>query len=153
MAHTTVADFEAYAGETYDADVQTRIAFWLPIAERKLARRVGQDFYTLEDPAPEDWVFATCVIADWLWTTGETEDREALVGPYKSERLGDYAYTLKDSVDETTDKRWSIWKDPRLTDILALYYVASDPARTYAIAAGRAYPRTETSEIGQWWLS
>lgn len=148
MAHTTVSDFIDYAPEAFDAATQDRVEYWLPIAERKLARRVGQDFYGLDDTATADWIFATCVITDWLVTMGSAENRATMVGPYQSERLGDYAYTLKDSREEY---RWSIWSDQRIRDILALYRVTPESERVYATVAGRAFPRAETTEIRDWW--
>lgn len=148
--HTTVSDFESYAGQTYDTAGRARITQLLPRAERKLRLRVGQDFWLLDPTAyPDavaDWVYATCVVTDWLLVLDDVETRDAVVGPYKSERLGDYAYTMRDEAD---DKAWTIWKDMRIKDILIEYStLRTGGDLVFAAAAGRAYPRLETTEIG-----
>jgi hypothetical protein len=150
MAHTTVNDFEDYAGQLYDAPAQARIAMLIPRAERKLRLRVGQDFWLLDPTtypeAKADWVYATCVVTDWLLVLDDPETRDASVGPYQSERLGDYSYTLRDSLP---DKAWTIWKDMRIRDILVEYStLRTGGDLVFATAAGRANPRVETTEIG-----
>lgn len=115
--HTTLEDFAEYAGESYSSSQDARIERMLPLAERMLLRRVQTDFYVAGTDAGEDWIFAICVIADFLMTYDDPEVRADIAGPYQSERLGDWAFTLRKDM-------WTPFQDLRIRSIIRQYSVA-----------------------------
>lgn len=145
MAHTTLNDYIEYAGEGYDASKDARITYYIPIAERDLVRRVGVDFYDASDPtsnASQDWIFVTCALVDYYLLYDDAELRADAAGPYKSKRLGDYAFTLRDDM-------WTPYRDPRIRDIISDYdTVGSASSLFFITAVGPApYRRVETTEL------
>ena len=142
MAHTTLNDYIDYAGADYDPSLATKITQTIPVAERMLERRVGVDFYGVSAQATEDWIYATCVIVDYLLVYGDKNAAADRAGPYKSERLGDYAFTLRDDM-------WTPYQDFRIRDILAEYSTHGPlPNILFITAVGPANPyRSETTEL------
>lgn len=122
-------------------------------AERMLFLRLLEtDFYTQGDEAldPElrtdaskDWILATSIITESLLLRDDPETRAAIGGPYQSERLGDYSYTMR-----TRDALTQIWKDPRLRPILAKYHPdRQTPGQSALVGAKPSIVRGETAEI------
>lgn len=138
--HTTLADFQEYAGDSYDSTQDARITRMLPLAERMLVRRVGSDFFVDATDAGEDWIFAVCVIADWLLTYDDPEVRADIAGPYQSERLGDWAFTLRKDM-------WTPFRDLRIRDIISTYGTSRAATSTFFITA--VGPRTLAAEIAE----
>lgn len=148
MVHTTLQDYKDYAGPEYDTALDARVERNIPIAERALSRKVGVDFYTegdeLLDPddrsdASKDWIFATCVVTDFLLLYDDPALRADVMGPYKSSRLGDWAFTLRDDM-------WTPFQDPRIKDIVVEYSNASTRTPIFFMTAvgpaGRAGAET-----------
>jgi len=105
-------------GQTFTAAQTTRLATLIPIAERDLARWTGRVFYdslvTASD-ASQDWLLATSLIAARYVHDEDPEVRAALLGPYQSEKLGDYGYTVRPEQTSLSD--------PRVAAIVAAYRV------------------------------
>ena|GEM_PF-2854851 len=106
-------------GQTFTVAEQTRLTTLIPFAERDLARWTGRVFYDALLPASDasqDWLLATALISAQYLHDENPEVRAALQGPYQSEKLGDYSYTVR-AGSVTLDA------DPRVAAIIAAYRV------------------------------
>jgi hypothetical protein len=139
--HTSLADYTQFAGDQYESSQDSRVLYYLPIAERSLLRRVGTDFYEAGTPAGEDWIFTVCVLTDWFLIYDDPDTRADLGGPYQSERLGDWAFTLRKDM-------WTPYRDLRIRDIIETYTTNSTLSGIMFITAvGPApYGGVETTE-------
>lgn len=121
MSLTALTDFQAYTGLTYTATEEARIIYWLDRAERYLLRQAGRVWYDAAAPtgdASEDWKLATAMVAERLFLQETPEIKAALTGPYQSEKLGDYSYTLRDGAAQSTGRLDPDW---RVDEILRTY--------------------------------
>lgn len=150
MAYATPADVAAVTGVTYTAAQNTRLTALIPQAERFVARLAGQVFYdpaAATSDASQDWLTAVALVADAYLASEDSEAREARMGPFQSEKLGDYSYTLKgQSVPQVSD--------PRVMEIIAPYLVLS--ALSGVVVNGPAREAAVTVEAGDdvsriWW--
>lgn len=148
MTYTTLADYEDYAGEVFDAAGALRVTRMLSLAERMLARRAGTVFYVdgdellapgLRSDASKDWIYVTCVITDWMLVYDDKDIRADLAGPYRSERLGDWSMTLRDGM-------WTPFSDIRIWGILRTYRTTVAASNRYITAVG---PRTLAQETAE----
>lgn len=99
MSFTLLADFTTHTGGTYTAAEQTRLGVLLDEAERELVRATNWRFYDVADrttDASRDWIDGTVLLAERAWELErDPEARAAALGPFASEHLGDYSYTLQ----------------------------------------------------------
>jgi hypothetical protein len=117
-----------------------------------ITRRLGVDFFVPGDEllAPEDravasqdWIEATSIITEFLFLNDTPDAREDTLGPYKSERIGDYSYTLRDKRDEI-----GVFSDATLKMILATYRTNREgPGYATFTTAGPAFDVVETTEV------
>lgn len=116
---TTVDDVEAQTGQSYTTAQQTRLGdVLIGRAERYVRDAAGYVFYVDGDPeadASQDWLLAVSLVADGMLRAEDPAIRAALLGPYQSERLGDYQYTLK------TGEAQAAGYDARVWEIIARY--------------------------------
>ena len=121
MPFTTPADVAAFTGAVYTVAQQTRLATLIPFAERYVARRAGQVFYAVSAPAgdaSQDWLLVVSLVAQAYLYAEDAETRSALLGPFASEKLGDYSYTMKDGA---TMAAQFLDGDPRIAEIISAY--------------------------------
>lgn len=123
MPYTTVSDYDAYRG-TATADPE-RVAYWLPIAEREIARLAGTVFYDTSNTASDasqDWIVAVSLAVDLHLSAESTEARAAAASPYRSYSVADQgtseSYTLKESIAQSTNL---VAGDPRILAIVSAY--------------------------------
>lgn len=124
MPITTVEQAEAQTGLTYTTAQQARLtSVLLARAERFVRDQAGLVFYVDGDAdadASQDWLLAVSLVADGMLRAEDPETRAALLGPYQSERLGDYQYTLKSGAGASIGDY-----DPRVWEIISRYRVVA----------------------------
>jgi hypothetical protein len=154
MTHTTTSDFAAYTGQVYTGAQTARLASLLDRAERLIVRRIGVDFFTAGDEvlapdarsgASKDWVEATSIVTEYLFLNDNPDARADVVGPYHSERIGDYSYTLRNK-----DEAVGVFSDATLRSILSTYRAnRTGPGYTVFTTAGPTLPAGETAEVAR----
>lgn len=127
-AFTLASDVVTLTGTAYSVDQQTRMtSVLIPRAERYVKRVVGRTFYDAADrttDASQDWLLVVSLIVEHYLFDEDPEQKEVALGPYQSEKLGDYSYTLKSGAGASS----SIEGDPRIAELLATYQEPSVPA-------------------------
>jgi hypothetical protein len=130
---TTLADYENFTGQDVAPEDEARLSDTIDSSERLLARRCGR-FYDEDDrttDASKDWIEATCLITQSRWLiANDPEAQAALVGPYRSETLGDYRYEVKQGGGGAGDPL----AIPRVDDILGYYCPVTLPAALTGMA-------------------
>lgn len=142
MAITTVADVQTQTGRVFTADEQTRITQLIPAAERYVKRQAGRVFYDAIDPASDasqDWLLVVSLLVEAQLVLDDPEVKAALHGPYQSEKVVDYSYTLK------SQTAGAVTTDPRIAEILNAYrdvgalaglsFALAGPTRAAAVPA------------------
>jgi hypothetical protein len=136
---TTINDYEDYTGvDSYDAGQQVRIEYWIGQAERYLRRMTGWTWYDSEhtdSDASQDWLLASCIVAERSLIQESPEYKAAIASPYQSERLGDYQYTMKGATANASSSAL-LDPDPRVADLIAQYSMISALPFSAVVLAG-----------------
>jgi hypothetical protein len=96
--HTTAADVATFTGQTFTVAQVTRLGVLIPLAERWVKYTAGVDFYDATDEdsdASQDWLLVVSLVAEAMLRSEDPAVRAAMMGPFQSEHLGDYSYTVK----------------------------------------------------------
>ena len=123
---TTVADVEAYTGQDYTTAEETRVTTMIPWAERYVARKAGRVFYDAATPTSDaslDWRLVVAMVVERMLLQDDPEVKAVQHGPYQSEQLGDYRYTLR----EARAAEAALDSDPQIAELLAYYRRVSVP--------------------------
>ncbi len=149
MPYTTIDAYQHYIGwdEVLPED---RVNYWLPVAERWIARQAGRVFYDAAAPdsdASQDWRLVVCMVVE-QYLRAESPERRALANsPYKQLTRTDggtsKSYTLRDDV--FVDVSATLLNDARILEIIAAYTVVpTTPVATGVVLAGPARARKST---------
>lgn len=110
---TTFEDVEQQLGQTYTEVQEARLTdVLIGRAERFVRDAAGYVFYVNGDPeadASQDWLLAVSLVADGMLRAEDPTIRAAVLGPYSSEKLGDYSYTLKSGTAAETAYDARVW--------------------------------------------
>lgn len=143
MAFTTVADLKIHTDVVYTLEEEARLVGFLDSAERWLVRQVGRRFYDAADrdaDESKDWIEATVLLTDQRWRLAvDAAARAALTGPYQSEKMGDYSYTLR------SDLLAPLTPEPRVREIIDHYRPGGGPD---TLQQGAITYRDDTVEVG-----
>lgn len=121
---TTLDDVEAQTGQSYTTVQQARLTdVLLARAERYVRDETGLVFYVdgnADADASQDWLLAVSLVADGMLRAENPKTLAEALGPYQSEKFGDYSYTLKDGASASIADY-----DPRVWEIIGRYRVGS----------------------------
>lgn len=97
MAHTTIADYEMVNRTEVPVELVEQVNFALQSAEDELLVQVGYTFWTLEEGGMPDRQWKEVVswrAGEWMSAT-DAAFKAAVLGPFQSQTIGRYSYTLK----------------------------------------------------------
>ncbi len=149
MTITTAVDYTAYAADTTAFDSE-RVRYWLPVAERWVARQAGRVFYDAAAPesdASQDWRLVVCMVVEHYLRAESPERLAAANSPYKQLTRTDggtsKSYTVKDDVMASVAD--ALLTDARIAEIIAAYtLVPATPVATGVVLAGPTRTRKPT---------